>query len=144
MEQAFGVSLSRGSIISTLDAALTAAIGAGVGAQNSTRPLQEALEAFRIVQFDATMVAVRALADEGDPLASLPDYGRGRANAVSAGSTLRKCSEQFLDAVERNLQSFGDDQTLRTSEVERQVAELDEALRKIVDDLATMGVSDAS
>jgi hypothetical protein len=144
MEQVFGVSLSRSSIISTLDAALTAALGAGVGAQNSTRPLLEALEAFRSVQFDATILAVRALAGEEDPLASLPDYGRGRANAVSASTTLRKCSEQFLDAVERNLQSFGDDQTLRASEVERHVAELDEALSKIVDDLATMGVSDAS
>jgi hypothetical protein len=144
MEEAFGQSATRGSIVSTLGAAITAAVEAGVGAQNSTRPLQDALDAFQSVQFDATVAAVRSLAGEDDPLASLPDYGRGRANAVSAGTALRIGAEQFLDAVERNLQSFGDDQTSRTSEVARRIAELDEALLQIVGDLTTMAGSNAS
>jgi len=144
MHEAFGESASRGSIVSTLGAALKAALDAGVGAQNSTRPLQEALDVFQSVQFDATVMAVRALAGEDDPLASLPDYGRGRANAVSAATAIRIGAEQFLDAVERNLQSFGDDQTSRTSEVAKRIAELDEALGNIVGDLAAMAGSNAS
>jgi len=144
MQEAFGESASRSSIVSTLSAALKAALDAGVGAQNSTRPLQEALDVFQSVQFDATVVAVRALAVEEDPLASLPEYGRGRANAVSAGTAIRVGAEQFLDAVERNLQSFGDDQTSRTSEVAKRMAELDEALGNIVGDLAGMAGSNAS
>jgi len=144
MQEAFGESASRGSIVSTLGAALKAALDAGVGAQNSTRSLQEALDVFQSVQFDATVVAVRALAGEDDPLASLPDYGRGRASAVSAGTAIRIGAEQFLDAVERNLQSFGDDQTSRTSEVEKRIAELDEALGNTVGDLAAMAGSNAS
>jgi hypothetical protein len=106
--------------------------------------MQEALDVFQSVQFDATVAAVRALAGEEDPVASLPDYGRGRANAVSAGTALRIGAEQFLDAVERNLQSFGDDQNSRTGEVAKRIAELDEALGNIVGDLVAMEGSNAA
>ena len=144
MQEAFGEGASRSSIVSSLRAAINAALEAGVGAQNNTRPLQEALDLFQSVQFDATVMAVRALAGEDDPLVSLPEYGRGRANAVSAGTELRICAEQFLDAVERNLQSFGDDQTSRTSGLAKRIVELDEALENIVGDLAAMAGSNAS
>jgi hypothetical protein len=144
MREAFGEAVSRAAIVSTLGAALNAAREAGVGAQNSTRPLQEALDVFQSVQFDATVAAVSALANEEDPLASLPDYGRGRANAVLAGTALRISAEQFLDAVERNLQSFSDDQTTRGAEVEKRIAEIDSALGNIVSDLVDMGGSYAA
>jgi hypothetical protein len=141
MQKAFGEGATRAVIITTLSAALKAAVDAGVGAQNSARPLQEALDAFQNVQFDATVVAVRSLVDEEDPVASLPDYGRGRANAVSAGTALRISAEQFLDAVERNLQSFGADQNSRTGEVAQRIKELDAALTGIVEDLTAMEVT---
>jgi hypothetical protein len=144
MEEAFGEGASRPTIVSTLSAALKAALEAGVGAQNSIRPLQEALDVFQSVQFDATVVAVRTLAGEDDALSSLPEYGRGRANAVSAGTALRIAADQFLDAVERNLQSFGDDHNSRTSEVTKRLAELDEALGNIVGDLTAMEGSNAA
>ena len=144
MQEAFGESASRGSIVSALGAALKAALEAGVGAQNSSRPLQEALDMFQSVQFDATVAAVRAIAGEEDPLASLPDYGRGRANAVSAGTTLRVSAQLFLDAVERNLQSFGDDQNSRAGEVSKRIAEMEAALGNIVGDLAAMEGSNAA
>jgi hypothetical protein len=63
---------------------------------------------------------------------------------VSAGTAIRVGAEQFLDAVERNLQSFGDDQTSRTSEVAKRIAELDESLGNIVGDLAGMAGTNAS
>lgn len=144
MQKAFGEGATRAEIAATLSASVKAALDAGVGTQNSARPLQEALDAFQGVQFDATVVAVRALAKEQDPVASLPDYGRGRANAVLAGTTLRVSAEQFLDAVERNLQSFAEDQSSRAGEVAKRIAELDEALTSIVDDLAAMKVTHAA
>jgi hypothetical protein len=100
--------------------------------------LQEAIDAFQSVQFDATVAAVRALANEEDAVASLPDYGRGRVNAVSAGTALRVAAERFLDAVERNLQSFSEDQNSRTGVVANRLLELDKALASIVGDLAAM------
>jgi Cdc6-like AAA superfamily ATPase len=144
MEKAFGEGVARAGIVSTLSVALKAALEAGIGAQNTARPLQEALEVFQTVQFDATVGAVRALSGEEDPVASLPDYGRGRANAVSAGTALRIAAEQFLVAVERNLQNFGDDQNARTGEVSRNMTEIDQALVGIVDDLAAMEASNVA
>lgn len=144
MQKAFGEGATRAGIVTTLRSALKATLDAGVGAQNSATPLQEALDVFQSVQFDATVVAVRALANEEDPVASLPDYGRGRANAVSASTTLRISTERFVEAVERNLQSYSDDQNSRTGEVEKRIAELDIALTSIVGDLAAMEVIHAA
>jgi hypothetical protein len=138
MQQAFGDRATRAEIGATLSAALKAALDGGVGAQNNARPLQEAIDAFQSVQFDATVAAVRALANEEDAVASLPDYGRGRVNAVSAGTALRVAAERFLDAVERNLQSFSEDQNSRTGVVANRLLELDKALASIVGDLAAM------
>lgn len=144
MQTAFGEGATRAEIVTTLSAALQATLDAGVGAQNSTTPLEEALDVFRTVQFDATVVAARALADEEDPVASLPDYGRGRANAVAASRALRIAAERFLDAVERALQTYSDDQNSRTSEVAKRMTELDKALTNIIEDLAAMEVTHAA
>lgn len=139
MQDAFGEGASRAEIVSKLDAALKATLDAGLGAQNTTKALQDALGVFQTVQFDATVVAVRTLASEEDPLASLPNYGRGRANAMTAGTTVRIGAERFLSTVEHSLQSYSDDQNSRTGAVAERIAELDHALRTIVDDLAAMG-----
>ena len=141
---AFGEGATRASIVSTLSGARQAALEAGINAQNSARPLQEALEAFQAVQFDATIGAARMLTGTEDAVAALPEYGRGRANAVAAGTALRLATEKFLDAVERDLQSFGDDQEARTGEVAKQLAALDEALGDIVGDLAAMEAGHAA
>lgn len=144
MQNAFGEKPSRTEIVSTFSAALKAVLDAGVGAQNSATPLQEALDDFQSVQFDATVLAVRGLANEEDPVASLPDYGRGRANAVSAGTKLRIAAERFVDAVDRNLQNYSDDQNSRTSEVAKRIDELHKALTNVIDDLAAMEVTHAA
>ncbi len=68
----------------------------------------------------------------------------GRANAVEAGSSLRAAAAGFLDLVERNLQTFGDDQDARTGEVAKSLAEVDAALGAIVDDLAAMEMGRAA
>lgn len=138
MEDAFGEGAGRATILTTLAAAREAALEAGVGMQNSARPLAEALDRFGAVQFDATVAAFRGLAAIDDPVAALPAYGRGFANAAQAGSALRAAAAGFLDQVERNLQTFGDDQGARTGEVAKSLAEVDAALADIVDDLSAM------
>ena len=138
MLEAFGKDATRASIVSTLSSARQAALEAGINAQNSARPLQDALETFQGVQFDATVGAARQLIDTVDPLEALPEYGRGRANAVAAGTALRVAAEKFLDAVERDLKSFGEDQEARTGEVVKQLGTLNSALGGIIDDLAAM------
>lgn len=144
MQDAFGDGATRAAIVAQLGAARQAALEAGVGAQNSGRPLQEALDRFQSVQFDATITAIRTLTGVEDPVSALPDYGRGRANAVAAGTALRSAAAQFLDVVERNLESFGGDQSARAGEVAKSIAEIDGALGGIADDLAAMEASHAA
>ena len=138
MQHAFGDGATRAAIVAQLGAARQAALEAGIGAQNSGRPLQEALDRFQSIQFDATITAIRTLTGVEDPVSALPDYGRGRANAVAAGTALRAAAAQFLEVVERNLESFGGDQTARAGEVAKSIAEIDGALGGIADDLAAM------
>ena len=138
MQIAFGNDATRASIVSALTSARQAVLEAGIGAQNSSRPLQDALDAFQTVHFDATVSAARTLLETEDAVALLPEYGRGRANAVTAGTALRMAAERFLDSVERDLQSFGGDQDARAGEAARHLAILDEALGNIVSDLAAM------
>lgn len=144
MLTAFGESATRSSIVAALSSARQATLDTGINAQNSARPLQDALEAFQAVQFDATVSAARMLTETEDAVAVLPEYGRGRANAVAAGTALRLAAEKFLDAVERDLRNFGDDQEARTGEVAKHLATLDEALGAIVGDLAAMEAGHAS
>ncbi|WP_186189903.1 protein DpdH [Burkholderia gladioli] len=138
MLRSFGDGATRATIVATLTTARQAVLDAGIPAQNSSRPLQDALDAFQTVQFDASISAARMLLETEDAVAVLPEYGRGRANAVTAGTALRLAAEKFLDSVERDLQSFGDDQDARTSEAAKNMATLDEALGNIVNDLAAM------
>lgn len=144
MQHAFGDGATRAAIVAHLGAARQAALEAGIGAQNSGRPLQEALDRFQSVQFDATITAIRTLTGVEDPVSALPDYGRGRANAVAAGTALRAAAAQFLEVVERNLESFGGDQSARAGEVAKSIAEIDGALGGIADDLAAMEASHAA
>jgi hypothetical protein len=137
MDAAFGRGATRSSIVAALSAALSTALEGGIGSQNSARPLQGALEAFQSVQYDATVKAARALANEEDALASLPDYGRGYTNAVAAANALRMAATTFLDAVEQNLRSFAED-SAGTGDVARHIQELTEALDSIVADLTTL------
>jgi hypothetical protein len=61
MEASFGPDATRARIVAALDEARQAAFDAGIGAQNSSRPLLNALEAFKSTQFDDSLTAARAL-----------------------------------------------------------------------------------
>nr|WP_280960185.1 protein DpdH [Aquabacterium lacunae] len=144
MLTAFGADATRASIVATLGNARQAALDAGISAQNSSRQLQDALEAFQSVLFDATVNAARTLLETEDAVASLPEYGRGRANAVAAGTALRVAAERFLDAVESDLQAFGTDQDASTGGLAGHLASIDKSLASIVDDLAAMEARNAA
>ncbi len=138
MEAAFGPTATRAQIIAALTKAKDAAIEAGIGAQNTTRALEEALEAFAPVYFDDALSAARSVAQAENPVAILPSYGRGRANAVSAGSVLRQAAQQFLDAVDRNLETFGGDQMAAAGDVAANVSAIEQALADIAENLNAM------
>ena len=138
MEAAFGVGGTRASIVNALDSARLAALNAAVATQNLSSPLGEALEKFKITQYDATVVAARELAQSDTALAALPNYGRGYRNAVEAGSSLRSAAEKFLDAVDRNLEAFGNDQSTSTSDVEEIMKSIDQSLSDIAADLKAL------
>ncbi len=95
MEGAFGAGSTRAMIVATVTAAKRAALDAGIGAQNASRSLDEALERFGSAYFDDALAVSRTIAQAEDALAILPSYGRGRANAVAAGSALHRATQQF-------------------------------------------------
>ncbi|WP_156444596.1 protein DpdH [Sphingomonas sp. CCH20-B6] len=138
MEGAFGAGSTRGTIVATVTAARRAALDAGIGAQNASRALDEALERFGSAYFDDALAVSRTIAQAEDALAILPSYGRGRANAVAAGSALRRATQTFLDAVEQNLESFGGDQAAAAQDVATNVAAVEQSLKGIVESLKGM------
>jgi hypothetical protein len=131
MEAAFGVGGTRASIVNGLDSARVAALKAAVATENLSAPLGDALEKFKTTQYDATVAAVRELAQSDTALATLPNYGRGYRNAVEAGISLRLVAEKFLDAVDRNLATFGNDQSASTGDVEKILASIQQSLGDI-------------
>lgn len=138
MEAAFGSTATRAQIMAALTKAKDAALEAGIGAQNTTKPLEESLERFATVYFDDALTVARVIAQAENAVAILPTYGRGRANAVAAGSALRQAAQQFLDAVDRNLETFGGDQAAAASDVAANVSDIEQALGDIVESLTAM------
>ena len=100
METSFGPEATRTDICATLDAAWQAVHNAGIGSNNTSTKLVDALDRFRRVQFDDSRLAVRTLAMQGDVLAALPYFGRGRRNAIEAGAALASAANDFLNAVD--------------------------------------------
>lgn len=103
MEAAFGATATRSGIVTALEAARQAVADAGIGTSNTGRSLADALDRFKTVYFDDSLAAARALGDEGDAVAALPHFGRGRRGAVDAGTILVAAAQAFLDTVDNNI-----------------------------------------
>ncbi|TNC74347.1 protein DpdH [Rubellimicrobium roseum] len=138
MEAAFGSSTPRAAIIAALDDARQQTFDAGISTENTRRALVEALDRFKTTQYDDAIAAARQLARLEDPVAALPQFGRGRANAVEAGTALRQVATQFLDAVERNLEQDGVGQSAGAADVARSLESLEKDLGAIVEDLTAL------
>ena len=138
MEAAFGPDAARATIATTLDEAPQAALEAGIGSNNTSKALLEALERFRGANFDDSLLAARILAKQDDGLAALPHFGRGRRNAVEASTTLATAAKAFLDVVDQNLAAYGQRHGAKNGTLATSLARIDAALQTIGTDLTEM------
>ena len=140
-EAAFGEAATRASIISKLDEALHAVLAAGIGTNNTSKSLAEALERFRSVQFDDSLSAARNLAKLDDGLAALPHLGRGRSNAVEAATALGAAAIAFFDAVDQNLVAYEASHDAKTRSIADSLERIGNALQTIEADVRGMSAS---
>jgi hypothetical protein len=138
MEGAFGEGTTRASILSTLDAARAAVADAGIGTNNTSKQLGDALDRMRLVQFDESLNAARTLAKQEDGPSALPYYGRGRKNAVEAGPALAAAATVFLDAVDQNLGANSQSLDAKQAALEDSLHRIDASLLAIENDLLEM------
>ena len=141
MEAAFGPDAARATIAATMDGARQAALKAGLGSNNTSKALVEALERFRAVNFDDSLLAARTLAKQDDALAALPHFGRGRRNAVEAGTTLAMAAKAFLDAVDQNLTTYGQSQNAKHGALANSLSRIDASLQTIEAELIQLSTS---
>ena len=138
MESTFGPDANRATIIKALDGARQVALNAGVGSNNTSKALNEALERFSMAKFDDSLSAARILVKQDNELAALPHLGRGRRNAVEAGTLLANTAKTFLDAVDQNLEAYGQDHSAKTNTLATSLTQIDVALQSIETDLIEM------
>ena len=142
METAFGATATRAAIVTALDAARQAVADAGIGTSNTGRGLADALERFKTVYFDDSLSAARALAGESDAIAALPHFGRGRRNAVDAGTALVAATQAFLDTVDSNIGANSQSLDAKHGAVAASLDQIDAALTAIEADLTAMATTD--
>jgi hypothetical protein len=141
MEAAFGLDAARATIAATLDETRQAALEAGVGSNNTAKALAEALERFRGANFDDSLSAVRTLVKQDDALAALPQFGRGRRNAVEAATALATAAKAFLDAVDQNLTAYGQNHDAKHGALANSLSRINVSLQSIESDLIQMSAS---
>ena len=140
MEEAFGPGATRATISATLEQARQAAHDAGLGSNNTSRKLSDAIERFRATQFDDSLAAARSLTKQDGALAILPHFGRGRSNAVEAGTALAMEARAFLDAVDQTLGAYSQSHRAKHDALEGSLSRIDNSLRTIEIDLTQMTV----
>lgn len=142
MQEAFGATATRASIVTALDAAREAVANAGIGTSTTGRVLTDALDRFRTVYFDDSVAAARALGSEGDAVAALPHFGRGRRGAVDAGTALVAAAQAFLDTVDDNIGATSQSLDAKHGAVAASLDQIDTALTAIEADLIAMATID--
>ena len=131
VDQAFGEAASRATIFAALDTARKTVAEAGINTQNTGQRLAEALNRFKIVYFDDTVSAARALGKDGDAVAALPQFGRSRRNAVEAGSALILAAEAFLAAVDAKVGADAESVDAKHSALAASLVKIDTSLAAI-------------
>lgn len=138
MEKAFGPEATRATIVAALSEAREAAMEAGIASAGSAKTLADLLDRFKLVHFDDALTAARALSKQDDPLSALPHFGRGRRNAVDAGTELKQAATVFLNAVDQNLNAYSADHGAEHAAIDTNIATIDKALGHIQADLLDM------
>lgn len=143
METAFGATATRAAIVTALDAARQAVADAEIGTSNTGRGLADALERFKTVYFDNSLSAARALAGEGDAVAALPHFGRGRRGAVDAEETgLVAAAQAFFDTVDDNIGANSQSLDAKHGAVAASLDQIDASLTAIEANLIAMATTD--
>lgn len=141
MENAFGATSTRATIVTALEAARQAVADAGIGTSNTGRGLADALERFKTVYFDDSLAAARAMGGESDAVAALPHFGRGRRGAVDAGTALVAAAQAFLDTVDDNIGASSQSLDAKHSAVANSLEQIDTSLTAIEIDLTAMAAT---
>jgi energy-coupling factor transporter ATP-binding protein EcfA2 len=141
MEEAFGPDAARTTVAATLAEVRQAALEAGLGSNNTSKALVDSLERFRAVNFDDSLLAARALVKQDDAVAALPHFGRGRRNAVEAGTALATAAKAFLDAVDQNLTTYGQSHDAKQGALANSLSRIDASLQTIESNLIQMSGS---
>ena len=141
MEEAFGPDAARATVAATLAEVRQAALEAGLGSNNTSKALVDSLERFRAVNFDDSLLAARALVKQDDAVAALPHFGRGRRNAVEAGTALATAAKAFLDAVDQNLTTYGQSHDAKQGALANSLSRIDASLQTIEANLIQMSGS---
>lgn len=140
METSFGANATRASILRALDTARLAVADAGIGTSNTGRLLAEALDRFKLVQFDDSVLAARALGKETDGIVMLPHFGRGRRNAVEVGTMLAARARAFLETVEQNVDGTSQSLAAKHSAQSSSLGQIDTSLSSIAADLLALSI----
>ncbi|MGO7647067.1 protein DpdH [Rhizobium ruizarguesonis] len=139
MDEAFGEGATRSTIVPALEKAQLAALEAGIGSNNTAKPLADALERIRNVYFDDSLAAARSLAKYDDALSALNHFGRGRRNGVEAGTSLANAAKGFLDAIDQNAAANSRSHEAKHSALASSITSIHGALEAIETDLRLMG-----
>lgn len=138
MDAAFGAESTRATIATALDAARQVVIEAGIGTNNTSRFLGDALERFRAVNFDDSVLAARTLSKQEDAVAALAHFGRGRRNAVEVGTALALAAQNFLDAVDQNIGANSQTLDARHGSLTTSLTRIDTSLTAVEADLVAL------
>lgn len=138
MEAAFGEGASRSAIIAGLEKALVAASEAGIGSNNTAKPLADAIERISGVNFDDSLAAARSLSKFDDGVSALSHFGRGRRNGVEAGTALANAARAFLDAIDETVAANNQSQEAKHSAIASSINAIHDALEAIESDLRMM------
>lgn len=98
----FGETPQRANILEVLNGLHDLVVAMGIAGRYAN-DFRVALAEFSVVQFDDAVNAFSALESQHDPAASLPAYGRGRGNAISAADNLIRVTRLVLQNAESSL-----------------------------------------
>ncbi|UWU92947.1 hypothetical protein [Bradyrhizobium sp. CB1015] len=137
MDEAFGGSQTRASILTAVRALKDVASDNGLAGGGNAGAFSNAIDNFAGVQFEDAIAAARSLA-EVDGTECLPHLGRGRRAAVTAGRDLKRTAEAFLQSVETNLQSFVAQFRAENDKVEDSISSAEASLIAIATSLSDL------
>ncbi|MET3909995.1 hypothetical protein ABID59_004352 [Bradyrhizobium sp. S3.3.6] len=138
MEEAFGNSQAKSAIVAAARALKDTATSAGLAGGGNANAFASAIETFSATNFDDAIGAARALVDLQAPSEILPQLGRGRHGAVSAGRELKKTANMFVQNVDHNLRSFTQQFRSEYGAVEESIRSVDRSVTTIQTSLASL------